>query len=64
MILDYTKETKNREKNREIIFGSDLSEPNNEPTFRLHEKRQKSRKKLKIIFGSELSEPYNEPTLR
>ena len=27
-----------REKNRKIIFGPELSESNNEPTFRLHQK--------------------------
>ena len=65
MILDYTKKTKNREKKRKIIFGSKLSEANNEPTFRLHQKIDKNREKNRtIIFGSELSEPNNEPTSR
>ena len=33
-LLDYTKKlTKNRENNRKIIFGSEFSETNNEPTF-------------------------------
>ena len=36
-LLEYTKKlTKNQEKrNRKIIFGSEFSEMNNEPTFRL-----------------------------
>ena len=36
-LLDYTGKIgkKLRKKNRKIIFGSDLSETNNEPTFRL-----------------------------
>ena len=52
--------------NRKIIFGSELFEPNNEPTSRLHQKiDKKSRKKnRKIIFGSEFSEPNNKPTSR
>ena len=55
--------TKNREKKVEKnICGSELSETNNEPTLRWHQKNwQKNRK---IIFGSELSEPNNEPTIR
>ena len=54
--------TKNREKkNRKIIFGSEWSEANNEPTFRLY---QKINKKSKIFFGSELSEANNELTFR
>ena len=44
MILDYTKKT----KNREILFGPELSEQNNEPTLRLHQKIDKNREK--IIF--------------
>ena len=56
------KLTKKQEKKSKIIFGSELSEANNEPTFRIH---QKSRKKSrKIIFGSELSETNNELTSR
>ena len=38
--------TKNREKNRKFIFGSEFSEKNNEPTFRLHQKIDKNREKL------------------
>ena len=54
--------TKNREKkNRKIIFGSEWSEANNEPTFRLY---QKINKKSTIFFGSELSEANNELTFR
>ena len=35
-LLDYTKKSKkSREKNQKIIFGSELSEANNEPTSRL-----------------------------
>ena len=66
-LLDYTKKlTKNREKNRKIIFGSELSEANNELTLRIHQKNdKKSRKKnRKIIFGSKWSEANNEPTFR
>ena len=51
-LLDYTKKlTKNRE-NRKIIFGSELSKANNEPTFRLHKKITKiEREKIeKNIF--------------
>ena len=33
-LLDYTKMTKIEKKVRKIIFGSELSETNNEPTFR------------------------------
>ena len=56
--------TKNRENIRKIIFGSELSDANNEPTFRLYQKiDKKSRKKnRKIIFGSELSEANIEYT--
>ena len=53
------KLTKNREKKIEkkkskIIFDSELSEPNNELTFREYQKNdKKSRKKTKkLIFGS------------
>ena len=59
--------TKNREKSLKNIFGSELSETNNEPTFRFLNfwHQNMTRKKWrKIIFGSELSEPNNEPTLR
>ena len=36
-ISDYTKKlTKIEEKNRKLIFGSELSEANNELTFRMH----------------------------
>ena len=39
--------TKNREKkNRKMIFGSELSEANNEPTFGKHQKNNKNREKL------------------
>ena len=39
-LLDNTKKTdiKSRKKNLKIIFGSELSEANNEPTFRIHQK--------------------------
>ena len=37
----YQKVTKNREKNQNIIVGSELSGTNNEPTFRLHKKIEK-----------------------
>ena len=41
------KKMKNIEgKNRKIIFGSEFSETNNEPTFRLHQKIDKNREKL------------------
>ena len=33
-------------KNRKIIFGSEFSETNNQPTFRLHQKIDKNREKL------------------
>ena len=46
MILDYTKKT----NNREIIFRLELSEPNNEPTFRLHQKKTKNRGKNEKLF--------------
>ena len=48
--------TKNREKkNRKIIFGSELSETNNEQTFRLYQKNdEKSRKKIdKLLSNNE-----------
>ena len=46
-LLDNTiKITKNRGKNRKIIFGSEFSETNNQPTFRLHQKIDKNREKL------------------
>ena len=62
--ISYPK-LKKMTKWRKIILGSELSEPNNEPTLRLHQKSsQKSTKKSKIIFGSELSEANNEPTFR
>ena len=50
--IEYTKKLiKNREKrNRKIIFGSALSETNNEPTFRLHQKNDKTRKKIENYF--------------
>ena len=54
-----------REKrNQKIIFGSGLSETNNEPTFRIHQKIDKKIKKKnsKIIFGSEFSETNNGST--
>ena len=35
---DFKLHKKSRKKNRKIIFGSELSEANNEPTFRLHQK--------------------------
>ena len=39
---------KSRKKNRKIIFGSEFSETNNEPTFGYHRKNdKKSRKKIK-----------------
>ena len=59
-----------RNKNSKNIFGSELSETNNKPTFRLYQKiltknREKIKKKnSKIIFGSESSEANNEPTIR
>ena len=68
---------KSRKKIEKLFFDSELSEANNEPTFRIHQNQKnykKSRKKnrkiifdkisRKIIFGSELSEANNEPTLR
>ena len=70
-LLDYTKRQKKSTKkgyqkvdkkskiNPKIIFGSELSETNND--VRLH---KKSRKNRKIIFGSELSKTNNEPTLK
>ena len=46
-LLDNTNKTKKiEEKNRKIIFGSEFSETNNEPTFRLHQKIDKNREKL------------------
>ena len=51
-LLDYTKKlTKNREKNPQIIFGSELSKANNELTLRIHQKNdKKSRKKIEKLF--------------
>ena len=50
-LLDYTgKIDKKPIKNRKSIFGSDLSETNNEPIFRLHQKMTKSRKISKNYF--------------
>ena len=48
------------------MFVSELSEANNEPTFRLHQKKttKKQVKNRKTMFGSGLSEANNEPTLR
>ena len=46
-LLEYTqkKMTRNREKrNLKIIFGSELSEANNEPIFRIHQKITKIEK--------------------
>ena len=66
-LLDYTKKlTKNPEKKSKFIFGSELSEANNEPTFRYTKKNdKKSREKnRKIIFWSEFSETNNELTLK
>ena len=40
---DTKKLTKNQEKIRKIIFGSELSEAKNELTFRLHQKMTKNR---------------------
>ena len=42
-----------REKKSKIIFGSELSEANNQPTFRIHQKIDKKwRKKIeKLFFG-------------
>ena len=38
-LLDYTEKlTKNRENNRKMIFGLELSEANNKPIFRLYQK--------------------------
>ena len=38
-LLDNTKKlTKKREKKSKIIFGSEYSKANNEPTFRIHQK--------------------------
>ena len=46
-VLDNTNKTKkNRGKKSKIIFGSEFSETNNEPTFRLHQKIDKNREKL------------------
>ena len=43
--------TKNREKNEKIIFGSELSAPNNEPTLRWQQKNwQKIEKKIRKLF--------------
>ena len=63
-LLEYTKKNdkKSRKKKSKCIFGSELSETNNELNFRLHQKMTKSRKKSKIIFGSEFSETNNEST--
>ena len=63
IISKLSDNTKKNDKNRgkKIIFGSELSKTNNEPTFRLH---KKSRKSSKNIFGSELSKTNNEPTFR
>ena len=53
-------------KNRKIISCLELSETNNEPTFRLHWKIDKKlrKKNQKIIFGSDLSETNNKPIFR
>ena len=50
-----------KKKNQKIIFGSEWSEANNEPTFRLYTKKLT---KNRDFFGSELSEANNEPTFR
>ena len=43
-LLDYTKKLRN-------FFGSELSEANNEPTFRIHKRNdKKSRKKIENLF--------------
>ena len=43
--------TKNREKNEKIIFGSELSAPNNEPTLRWQQKNwQKIEKNIRKLF--------------
>ena len=43
-LLDYTKKLR-------FFFGSELSEANNEPTFRIHQKNdKKSRKKIEKLF--------------
>ena len=50
-LLDYNKKlTKNRENNRKIIFGSELSEANDKPTFRFYQKIDKKSKKMEKIF--------------
>ena len=64
-LQDDTKKIK--KKNSKIIFGSELSEANNEPTFGKQQKNDKNWEREKsrtIIFGSELSEANNEPTFR
>ena len=43
--------TKNREKNRKIILGSQFSKAKNELTFRIHQKNdKKTRKKIEKLF--------------
>ena len=56
--------TKNREKKIiKIIFGSELSEANNELTFRIHQKMTKNReKKIEKLFLAQNG--LNEPTFR
>ena len=45
ILLDCTKKLqKNEKKNKKIIIGSELSEANNEPTFRIHQKIDKKSK--------------------
>ena len=60
------KLTKNQEKKIDNFFGSELSEANNELTFRIHQKNDKNieKKSRKIIFNSTLFEPNNEPNFR
>ena len=50
-LLDYTgKIDKKLMKNRKFIFGSDLSETNNEPIFRLHQTNDKIEKNIEKLF--------------
>ena len=47
--------TQNRGKKSKIIFGSELSEANNEPIFRIHQKNDKKFRK-NIFLGQNFLE--------
>ena len=52
-LLDYTKKNDSksrRKKNRKIIFGSEFSETNNEPSFGIHQKNDKKSSEILIFL--------------